>query len=312
MFRNIGQKFVSYTPLEQANNVAQKAEQPVQENIIIPELKNSVQTDVPSTSIRAEMQIGGMSMQTILNKNLDWKLGLAELPIQKAESAALKPIREQLKPVPTEIYTGAADDKVEINKGTDNLVHVNVNGTEVWCGTENQFRRFRIDTGDGDDQVINSVNGAKIFTGAGNDNVNNVANNASIDTGDGSDEVESKGSSNIIDTGRGDDVVKNRGTSNVIRTGSGGDWVNSRGDLNQVELGDGADYFHSFGEENTISGGRGNDSITVRGDDNQVFGNENDDDVQLWGDRNFADVGEGTDKATSMYGSDSEIVDPDK
>jgi hypothetical protein len=312
MFRNIGQKLVSYTPTEQANNVSQTADQPVQEKIDVPELKNTIQSDVQNTSIRAEMQIAGMNMQTLLNKNLDIKLSLSKLPFQKDEGSALKPIREKFKPMPTEIFTGAADDKVEINKGSDNLVHLNVNGTEIWSGTDIQFKRLRIDTGEGDDQVINSVDGAKILTGAGKDDVTNLADNARIDTGDGDDEVQSKGSHNKIETGHGDDIINNKGAANVIHTGSGEDKVGSRGDRNQIELGDGSDVVDSSGDENHIFGGRGNDTIVVRGEENYINGNENDDNIELWNNRNYVSLSEGKDDLTLMYNSDDEIARKEK
>jgi hypothetical protein len=314
MFRNIGQKFVNYTPLEQANEVAENAEPAVEQNIPIPELENTIQPQAQNSSARAETQLAGMSMQMSLNKNLERQLSKPELSLQKDESVPLKEMWELFKPLPTEINTGAGDDKVEINKEADNLVHVKVNGKEIWSGSEIQFQRLKIDTGDGDDQVINKVDGANIFTGAGNDTVENTANDVRIDTGNESDTVISKGSRNRIETGRGSDKVKNYGTSNEIRTGREQDRVDSDGDLNTIESGDGDDTVRSWGDENTILGGRGNDDIIIAGDDNVIFGNENDDNVELRGDRNFADVGDGEDKAAAdtYYGNDNEIVDPDR
>jgi hypothetical protein len=309
MFRNIGQKFMSSVPLEQIDDVTQEAPQTVQENILLPEIKNPLQ--LQNTSARAEMQLSGISMQTILNKNLEMNLSLPQLSLQKDESGALEAIREKLKAVPTEVFTGSGDDQVDINKGPDNLVHVKVNGAEVWSGTELQFQRLKIDTGAGDDKVINTVDAANIFTGSGNDKVESTASNASIDTGDGNDRVKSTGSDNHIETGRGADNVQSRGESNQISTGSGNDYVKSQGDLNSIDLGDGFNSALSSGDENVLEGGRGHDFFNIFGDDNSVSTKESTDKVWGAGDRNVVDVGEGTDDTTEMVGNDNEIVDPD-
>jgi hypothetical protein len=304
MFRNVGQKFVNYTPLEQTNNVAENAQPAPQEDITFPDLQNPVQPQAQDTSIRPEMQIGGMIWKTLLNKNLERQLSKPELPLQKDESSALEKVKDLFKPAATEVFTGSGDDQVEINMGPDNLIHVKVNGSEVWSGTEYQFKKLKIDTGDGDDHVVNTVNAAEIFTGSGDDIVINVASRANINTGAGYDKVNSRGNYNNILTGRGNDSVENKGESNRIDTDSGNDVVHSLGDNNDLLVGDGSNSVETHGEDNFVLGDRGDDNVAVYGDDNIIFLGDGDNIVHGSGDRNRVEFGqEGASDGSGLVGN---------
>ena len=189
------------------------------------------------------------------------------------------------------ITTGAGDDKVDIRMGDDQRVHVNVNGKEAWAGTVKEFTLIKIDTGEGDDVITNTVAGSNIFTGSGWDTVNNQASGVEINTGDGNDIVNSRGNSNWINTGGGDDQVQTRGEKNDIFTGTGNDNVVNEGDHNRIRTFTGADNIVSSGLGNSIDGSAGNDQIKVVGDFNTVSGGGDYDNLEVQGDYNTIDAG---------------------
>lgn len=338
MFKNIGQKLVSNMPVEPANSVAEKAAQTVQAAKPVSDPK-PIQPETQNTSIRAELQLTGIGLQAVLGKHVEPRISTAKLPLEQGKSetfnrivnqygASLKKLSElplektgvpghdqidnkSFKPVPREIFTGSGDDKVDIHLEADNYVHVRVNGTEVWSGTQDQFKKLKIYTGDGRDVVDNTVEGATIFTGSGDDIVHNEASRAKIDTGDGSDYVNSRGSWNRIETGRGEDTVESVGEHNKIFTGSSKDTVTSVGDLNFIVTDDGADKVYSEGTQNVIGTGRGNDTIEIDGDDNHIYATDDNDKIHIAGDRNFLDAGFGTD-SIAVEGNENKITDPDK
>jgi hypothetical protein len=188
------------------------------------------------------------------------------------------------------LRTGDGNDAVQITKGDDGLIHVSVNGKEVWSGSEDAFSRLNVYTGDGDDTVLNRANGANIDTGAGNDVVMNAASEARIDTGTGNDFVRSTGDRNVIVTRDGDDDVFTRGYLNYVDTGAGDDHVETTGDHNRVFTGDGDDTIVSEGDKNVLLAGFGDDRLTIDGD------------------KNLVDLGVGADSLT-VNGSNNDIRD---
>ncbi|HSE43166.1 MAG TPA: hypothetical protein VLH08_20580 [Acidobacteriota bacterium] len=166
------------------------------------------------------------------------------------------------------LFTGSGDDRVDIAMGSDNRVHVNVNGKEAWSGTLRQFQNLQIDTGAGNDSVNNTVSGAKISTGAGNDTVQNHASGTTIDTGIGNDVVTNQGDNNVINTGSDGDSVTSVGNSNKLDAGEGNDSITSIGNQNALMGGDGEDGMIIVGNRNLFDGGEGYDNANVIGNDN--------------------------------------------
>lgn len=181
-------------------------------------------------------------------------------------------------PLMKTLQTGSGDDLVDISMGDDYRVHVTVNGKEAWAGTDQEFQKLIIDTGDGNDIVTINVNGAKVTTGGGDDQVlvagwqNYVETGAGNDevvvadvgtygdnqifTGDGSDTVRVNGDRNSIYTEGGDDAVIVNAQHNNISTGSGDDYVELRDPFgaNRVRTGDGDDVVNGRGMFDAIDG----------------------------------------------------------
>lgn len=204
---------------------------------------------------------------------LEAKFQLAHASISRWDASATSRL-------PQTLQTGAGDDRVDINMGSDGRVHVNLNGTEAWSGSQSEFHALTIDTGDGNDVVTNNVDGAMIVTGAGNDAVNNNASQALIDTGLGNDRVVSKGWSNEILTGEGNDSVVATGETNRIDTGMGDDSVDLIGSGNNIRTGDGNDKVTTHDYETTTPSTpwsfvhNGENTIDTGEGDDEVFNNE--------------------------------------
>jgi hypothetical protein len=123
------------------------------------------------------------------------------------------------------INTGKGDDKVAAFIGEDGMVHVKVNGEEVWSGSKEDLEKLVINTGAGNDSVFNGVDGARIHTGRGDDRVFNIADGARIRTGRGEDSVVSLGRDNNIFLGLGDDRALSLGRGGHTLGGPGQDRV---------------------------------------------------------------------------------------
>jgi hypothetical protein len=202
------------------------------------------------------------------------------------------------------ISTGNADDLVEITKGADNRIHVMVNGKEAWSGSPREFTRVRIETGQGNDTVINHVDGAVIDTGAGDDTVHNYGSHNLIITGSAAgggfmasfdrDTVVSHGNDNTILTGFGDDRVTSTGDYNSIQTGDGIDTIRSTGHHNILDTGKGAmDGVLSAGNFNTIVSASDRANLAVEGNSNTIRVGAGNHMININGDHNRAEIGFG-------------------
>jgi hypothetical protein len=264
--------------------------QPAEQQEVLVEPKSAA---FGNSSIRSEAMFSATAMRAQLTQQLARNESLNRSPLTSEEANQQisfqpdydyekkfsKDFLENLRSVNT-LFTGDGNDAVFIEKGSDGLVHVHVNGKEAWSGTEKEFQLLTIDTGGGDDYVTNSVSSAKILTGDGSDLVRNYSNQSRINTGDGDDEVRNHGNDNEIRTGSGDDLVLNFGAVQVSRWGvpideymdSGG------GDRNIIDTGDGMDEVHlgSLADDNRISTGSGDDGVSDWGSRNQVDTGEDD------------------------------------
>lgn len=247
-------------------------------------------TSAANTSIRAESQLSATALYSQLNRQL--------LPVKEQSTPQLRYknednqnlIHEKIagkqdaKPwayLPKTLSTGDGNDKVDISMGDDGRVHINVNGTEAWSGTLKQFQALTIDTGDGDDKVANTVDGANIITGNGDDLVISGANNVNISTGKGDDAVGVGGNNNYVNTGAGNDTVAASGDANTIYTESGDDSVrlSGSGRSSYVNTGYGEDYVANEANGSIIQTGGGNDSIQNFGSGVTIETGDGDDEV---------------------------------
>lgn len=145
------------------------------------------------------------------------------------------------------IAAGKGSDEIDLSLGEDGLVHVTVNGEEVYSCTPEEAENLVIHGGRGDDQIKNSVDGVRIRGGRGDDRIFSEASNVTIFGG------------------RGDDRVRLRGDANNVRTGRGDDVVNGRGQENNVFMGRGDDLAIGLGREsNDVRGGLGRDHQATR------------------------------------------------
>jgi hypothetical protein len=326
MFWNIGQKFVSWVPLENNNVEEEPVTASVNQNTPVDQQPKPVSSEALS-SMRAELQFNSLGLKVLLQDRFTQVKGespafnriadkygvpaekLFEIPLENPEGPEAIDDKN-FKPASLDIYTGSGNDQVVINKGDDNLVHINVNGTEVWSGSEDAFRELNVDTGDGDDYVINTVDGANIYTRSGNDKVENSANDTQIYTENGDDEVRTQGNSNGIDTEVGNDIVRSTGNNNDFFTRNGDDLVQSEGDVNLIVTSDGDDTVQSTGSNGGIFTGVGNDLIDVVGNKNEIESGAQNDIIRLKGDHNKIDGGEGLDSIT-VDGNQNSISDND-
>jgi|GEM_PF-6644368 len=295
-------------------------------------------TAASSTSVKAESQLSGSFQRASLSNQLDQKFK-ADFAQKKTSNPVLQNVtadhrgqvrggkkiefmpyfpffKIKFRPdfndlnvkhyIPKTLSTGNANDKVDINMGSDGRVHVKVNDKEAWSGTPEQFKYLTIDTGGGNDVVNNSVDGATIITGEGNDTVKNQASGTSIDTGRGEDDVYSTGSRNIIGTGSGKDFVVSEGDLNQIRSGDGDDSVRTKGQDNKVWTGLGIDTIVGSGDNNLVSAGGDQDFITFQGHNNDIYAGDGYDQIDVAGNRNRIHGQEGVD-TINLNGSNNAV-----
>jgi hypothetical protein len=259
------------TPTE----VTETQETSVQQNLEQQSIPETKPLSVSNTSIRAETMFSQVAMRSQLLQQLarNESTNTNSASLKQIKPVELQPLTQAevqqqvenqptyIKPfdadeaskvafLPQTLYTGDGDDKVEIQTDSNNdVVHVNVNGKEVWSGTQKQFDALTIDTGQGNDVVIGSAVRAKIETGDGNDFVRMVGNFNQVNMGNGDDRLEVLGSYNNFSTGSGNDEVHLEGDygwyghtdRNEVNTGSGDDRVRIDGDYNTVRTEDGND-----------------------------------------------------------------------
>ena len=222
------------------------------------------------TSVKAEYQMSGTAQQANLNDQFQQKIsfitegyaqknpvhtqfmsppilktadsrtvafdGLAKDHAPQFERRVLPDPRGVIR-IPRTLLTGSGNDTVDIQMGPNGRISVMVNGKQAWNGSPEEFQNLTIDTGEGNDVVINNVSGATIITGNGADKVVNRASKASINTGDGCDVVVSIGDSNQIATGNDADSINSMGNKNEIIRGLGDDFVSTIGSENVVRTG---------------------------------------------------------------------------
>lgn len=124
--------------------------------------------------------------------------------------------------------------------------NINVVGSYYNDTIRNYGAHVSINTGDGNDNIVNYDDGiyATIRAGSGNDYISNwQAANISLDAGDGDDEINIGGSNSTVDAGNGNDDIETYGSGKSI----------------SINGGSGNDYVRVGGANMTINGGRDND-----------------------------------------------------
>jgi hypothetical protein len=261
-------------------------------------------TSAANTSIRGEAMMSSLAWKSQLNKQLsqaeaerqvnDETTYIKPFDGEEANKNAtfIKPFSREdaIKNAPKILRTGDGDDQILIRHGSDGLIHVNVNGKDTWSGSNEDFQKLVIDTGNGNDVVTKEVyNSTNILTGDGDDKVTSIGFNDFIETGFGNDTVNIWGSLNKVNTGEGDDSVKLRGVAphffapyeasgNEVDTGGGNDRVElevsheGHGAQNRIQTGDGIDYVRlsKNAEDNTVNTGAGDDIVDDSGLNNNV------------------------------------------
>ncbi|MCK6551794.1 hypothetical protein L6R52_38525 [Myxococcota bacterium] len=148
----------------------------------------------------------------------------------------------------TEIDTGRGDDTVFVEKTGPDEYTVTVNGEELTL-TREEMKNLHLKTGSGNDRIIidPSVDiPLNVDSGGGDDVIVNHASGVKIDAGFGDDHVVSTGDACEIVTGYGDDYVAIYGDGNRVTDGE----LDPLLELLGVDHGD--DELHDFGRGNDI------------------------------------------------------------
>ena len=268
---------------------------------------------------------------TTTETNLETKLNQAEND-KKAEDKANKKTTDQqdLGKVTDDIMMSeeAQEEMISISgtDGDDNIttsideetgnIIVNINGKQQEFTPEEAANGFKIDLGDGDDNLdlsalynnfvidagdgdnnINLGQGRNIVTaGNGNNNINaDNAHRNNITTGNGNNNINVNGDINTINTGRGKDNISVAGNNSWVNAGAGSDNITTSGNTNYIEAGKGDDNITANGRNDTIYGGKGNDTITGGNGNYTIYGEQGRDTIDVGNGKNYIDGGKGND-----------------
>ena len=116
-------------------------------------------------------------------------------------------------------------------------------------------------TGTSDADSIRNLSKGQYVTiesGAGNDIIINGGQYVTIDSGTGNDTIKNNAYYTLINTGSGNNLITNSGGESTINTGDGNNNIFNHQSIN---CGSGDDYITSLGENLTINSGEGNNHI---------------------------------------------------
>ena len=209
-------------------------------------------------------------------------------------------------------------NNVSINGGTGNDIisnysdNVTINtGEGDNTVTIYDSSNVKITTGDGDNFIENvnpDAENQTIQTGAGEDVILNIGNNVTIDSGGGSDLVKSLGDKVKINLGAGDNSIHAEGKYVSITAGDGSNSIEANSfSYGLIQTGNGADYIENIGNNNTINALGGDNIICNIGKSNRVSAAEGDDYIENIGDFNIIDLGSG-DNYVEFFGNSNSIV----
>ena len=165
------------------------------------------------------------------------------------------------------IHIGGTDgnDKIKASVNQeDGSVTININGQEKTYTAEEAANGFKIDSGNGNDDI----------------DISAIVNNFVIDAGEGNNNINLGQGRNIVTTGDGNNTITaNNAHRNNITTGNGNNTINITGDnsINTVNTGNGKDNITINGSDSNINSGAGNDNITVGDGINTINGDDGDD-----------------------------------
>ncbi len=168
------------------------------------------------------------------------------------------------------VDTGFGNDEVNVTKGKNGGVTVEVNGKKYEFTAE-QAKNLEIRGGSGNDTIKvadNVKTGITIRGGSGDDTIKGGRGNDMISGGSGNDKIDGGRGNDWIHAGTGSDTVNGGRGKDTIYAGSGDDQVNG---------GRGADTIHGGNGADALNGGRGNDHITRDFSDRAVHGGRGDD-----------------------------------
>ncbi len=217
-----------------------------------------------------------------------------------------------------------------INKENGNII-INVNGEAKEYTPEEAANGFKIDLGDGNDNLdlsailnnfvidagegdnnINLSQGINILsTGNGNNTINSTnAERNNITTGNGNNKIKIDSSDNTkslmstVHTGSGIDRISANGNTEIY-SGAGNDLITTTGDKNYIDAESGNDIIFSKGSEDEIHGGNGNDIIIARGDNEFIYGDNGNDKIRVGNTNNNIIGGKGNDSIIAGNGNNN-------
>ena len=251
------------------------------------------QIDLSSLSLQerldfAENKETSLNIQRIMNGGYDSQL-LGEITDDIMLSEEAQEEMNQIKGTDGEDII-----KGSLNKENGNII-INVNGQDYEYTPEEAAKGFKIDSGNGNDNVdisaiignfvidagegdnnLNLSQGRNIVeTGDGNNTITaDNAHRTKITTGDGNNNINiTEGQINTITTGSGKDNITTNGnnySNSKINSGAGNDNITVKDGKNTINGGDGNDKITAGDGKNTINGGNGNDEITVGNGNNEI------------------------------------------
>ncbi len=198
-------------------------------------------------------------------------------------------------------YIGGTDgnDKIKasINKENGNIV-INVNGQEKEYTPEEAANGFKIDSGNGNDDIDISaiLNNFVIDAGEGDNNINLSQGRNVVTTGDGNNTITSNDAHrNKITTGNGNNNINITGDNsiNTINTGNGNDDISLKGTRASINTGNGNDKIAIEGEYNNIKAGNGNNEMSINGVWNNLYTEDGNNKVAIEGKNNHINTGNG-------------------
>ncbi len=155
-------------------------------------------------------------------------------------------------------------DNLNTGDGDDSIS----NNTLFSCAGEMKGTEITsVNTGAGNDYIVNAGIMQNVELGDGDDQFHNVTEAAvsnSVNGGDGADEITNMGRMQNLNTGFGNDrVYNNGGFMDFLNTGAGDDLLRNLGSIFSASMGDGDDQFYQylFGRTDSLYMGKGNYQI---------------------------------------------------
>lgn len=161
------------------------------------------------------------------------------------------------------LSTGAANDNIQVARGTGGRLDVSINGTR-YDVTLAPGQELAVRSGAGNDVIharpdVNVTMDVK--GGAGNDRITTGAGNDRVDGGLGDDRIYTAGGNDYIFGNHGNDRLNGGAGNDVIYGGDGNDHLIGNQGRDFLDGGKGNDLIQGGAGRDILAGGRGNDRL---------------------------------------------------